>query len=239
MIFRLRTCSSALLLCAGSLAAATLTGRVQIAGAKSGRTLEGVAVWLVPTQGRAPVPAPQTVRVLQKNKRFSPHVSVIGVGSTVDWPNLDPIFHNAFSNFAGQPFDTGLYPPGGTQRIRFQREGVVRVFCNIHSSMSAVIVVVPTPWFAVSNREGVVTIADVPPGEYTMKVWHERSPDGLLRAAERRITVTGDGPLDTVSLTETGFVEPAPHKNKYGQEYPPEPPDKAGYEKGPKGARAK
>jgi plastocyanin len=234
MTSRLRTCFSAVL-CAGSLAAATLNGRVQIAGAKSGRTMEGVAVWLVPAQGRAPAPAPQTVRVLQKGKRFSPHVSVIGVGSTVDWPNLDPIFHNAFSNFAGQPFDTGLYPPGGTQRIRFQREGVVRVFCNIHSSMSAVIVVVPTPWFAATKRDGAFSIGDVPPGEYVMKVWHERSPEGALRTSERRISVTSDVTLDPVTLTETGFVAPPPHKNKYGQDYPPEPPDKAGYEQAPKG----
>jgi len=176
------------------------------------------------------------VRVLQKNKKFSPHVTVIGVGSTVDWPNLDPIFHNAFSNFAGQPFDTGLYPPGGTQRIRFQREGVVRVFCNIHSSMSAVIVVSPTPWFAATGRNGAFSVAEVPPGDYIVKVWHERSPEGVLRAAERRITVAGDTTLEPITLSEAGFVAPPPHKNKYGQDYPPEPPSKAGYEQAPAAA---
>jgi plastocyanin len=122
MTSRLLICSSVLWV-AALLPGASLTGRVQIAAATAGRSFEGVAVWLMPVQGKAPAPAAQTHRVLQKNKRFSPHVSVISVGSTVDWPNLDPIFHNAFSNFAGQPFDTGLYPPGGTQRTRFQREG--------------------------------------------------------------------------------------------------------------------
>ena len=221
--------------------AATVNGRVQIASAKTGRSMEGVAIWLVPTQGKAPTPGPQTVRVLQKGKRFSPHVSVIGVGSTVDWPNLDPIFHNAFSNFAGQPFDTGLYPPGGTQRTRFMREGVVRVFCNIHSSMSAVIVVSPTPWFTASGRDGTFSLDGVPPGEYTLKVWHERAPDGALRSAERRITVTGDSAvtLDPIAIAETGFVQPPPHKNKYGLEYPPEPPARAGYEQAPGSSRAK
>ena len=215
-----------------------MSGRVALTGPRPNRSAEGVAIWLVPVQGKAPAPAPQMVRVLQKGKRFSPHVSVIGVGWTVDWPNLDPIFHNAFSNFAGQPFDTGLYPPGGTQRIRFQREGVVRVFCNIHSSMSAVIVVSPTPWFAATKADGTFSIADVPPGEYTVKLWHERSPETALRGAERKITVSGDTAIEAITLSETGFVTPPPHKNKYGREYPPEPSGKAGYE-APKESRVK
>ena len=232
--------SFSLLLMPAVMAAATLTGRVQLTGVnKTVRSTEGVAVWLLPVQGKAPAPVPLLVRVLQKGKRFSPHVSVIGVGSTIDWPNLDPIFHNAFSNFAGQPFDTGLYPPGGTQRTRFQREGVVRVFCNIHSSMSAVIVVAPSPWFAASKPDGSFSIADVPPGEYLVKLWHERASETTLRAAERRITVSGDAALDAIAIAEAGFAAPPPHKNKYGLEYPPEPPSKAGYEQAPKSGRGK
>ncbi|MCC6539298.1 MAG: hypothetical protein IT162_17230 [Bryobacterales bacterium] len=214
---------------AGFAQAAPLSGRVQVQG-KAGSG--GVAVWLVPTQGRAPAPAPRMHKVTQKNKRFTPHVSVIGVGSTVDWPNLDPIFHNAFSNFAGQPFDTGLYPPGGTQKVRFQREGVVRVFCNIHSSMSAVIVVVPTPWFATSRADGTFSLDDVPPGEYLLKVWYERATEASLRRLERRLTVTEGGSvtLEPIAVSDAGFVPGPPHKNKYGQDYAPEPPAKAGYE---------
>ena len=234
MIFRLPTCfSAALLLAALPALAAKLNGRVQIA-APAAKSLEGIAVWLTPVQGKAPAPAIQTHRVIQKAKRFMPHVSVIGVGSSVDWPNLDPIFHNAFSNFAGQPFDTGLYPPGGTQRIRFMREGVVRVFCNIHSSMSAVIVVVPSPWFTATRADGTFSLGDVPPGEYLLKVWHERAPENSLRSSERRLTVTGDtATLDPIAIQESGFAAPPPHKNKYGQDYPPEPPARAGYEQQP------
>lgn len=235
MTFRLLTCFSALLAALSGLAGvslgANLTGRVRIDTERKGTTFEGVAVWLAPLQGRAPAPPPQVHRVIQKGKRFSPHVSVIGVGSTVDWPNLDPIFHNAFSNFAGQPFDTGLYPPGGTQRVRFQREGVVRVFCNIHSTMSAVIVVAPSPWFAATRPDGSFSITDVPPGNYVMRVWHERATDATLRALDRRVTVETDGSvsLEPVSISESGYVS-APHKNKYGVEYSPEPPARAGYE---------
>ncbi len=260
MIFRLPTCSkaplpdgrgsgpvseprapasgllTALLLLPLLCHAASLKGTVRIDG-RASRSAEGVVVWLVPAQGKAPAPEPQVHRVVQKGKRFIPHVSVIGVASTVDWPNRDPIFHNAFSNFAGQPFDTGLYPPGGTQKIRFQREGVVRVFCNIHSSMSAVILVVPTPWFTSTGLGGGFSLGNVPPGDYILKVWNERSPEGVLRVAERRVTLTGDTALDPIAISETGFVAPPPHKNKLGQDYPPEPPSRAGYEEAPPSGR--
>lgn len=239
MTFRLLTCSSALLLAASALApAAHVSGRVRIDTERKGTNFEGVAVWLVPLQGRAPAPPPQVHRVIQKGKRFSPHVSVIGVGSTVDWPNLDPIFHNAFSNFAGQPFDTGLYPPGGTQKVRFLREGVVRVFCNIHSTMSAVIVVAPSPWFAGTRADGSFSITDVPPGSYLMRVWHERATEATLRGLDRRVTVESDGSvsLDPVNISESGYVN-APHKNKFGVEYSPEPPARAGYETPAAGGR--
>lgn len=242
MTSRLLTCSSALVLAAaGVLHAANLTGRVLIDGDRKTRNSEGVAVWLVPQQGRAPLPPPQLHRIVQKGKRFTPHVSVIGVGSTIDWPNLDPIFHNAFSNFAGQPFDTGLYPPGGTQRIRFQREGIVRVFCNIHATMSAVIVVVPSPWFASTRPDGTFSINGVPPGSYLMKVWHERATEASLRSLERRVTVEADGTvtLDPLTISEAGYSPSPPHKNKYGVEYSPEPPARAGYEAAAPGSRRK
>lgn len=240
MTFRLLTCFSALAAVATVqiAAGANINGRIRIEGDRKTGNFEGVAVWLVPLQGRAPAPPPQIHKVIQKGKRFLPHLSVIGVGSTVDWPNLDPIFHNAFSNFAGQPFDTGLYPPGGTQRVRFMREGVVRVFCNIHATMSAVIVVSPSPWFAATRLDGTFTITDVPPGSYLMRVWHERATEATLRALDRRVTIESDGSvsLDPMVISEAGYVS-APHKNKYGVEYSPEPPVRAGYETPAAGGR--
>src|SRR6266700_2765203 len=166
-------------LAALSLSAATVTGHVELRDSRdpavrSRADFSGVVVSFRSVQGGA---APQSngkhASMLQKGKTFKPHVLAIPMGSMVDFPNADPIFHNAFSSYSGQIFDVGLYPPGSTRSVRFGREGIVRVFCNIHSSMSAVIAVVATPYFAVTNRDGAFEIADVPPGEYDMTVFHE------------------------------------------------------------------
>jgi hypothetical protein len=159
-------------------------------------------------------------------------VLAIQAGATVEFPNFDPIFHNAFSNFSGQIFDLGLYAPGTSKGITFTRTGIVRVFCNIHPTMSAVIVVVRHPWFTVSQSSGTFSIQDVPAGEYVVHVFHERAGEEALRALERRIAVAPSGAaLSPIAISETGYVE-APHKNKFGQEYPPVPPDEGGYTDG-------
>lgn len=232
MTFRWPTCFrgagiAAALLTSLPLAAATVTGHFTLTNAR-GKPVnaEGIAVWLEPVQGKPPLPSAKVHVITQRGKRFLPHVSVVPVGTLVDLPNYDPIFHNAFSNFAGQPFDTGLYPPGGTYKVKFQRQGVVRVFCNIHSTMSAVIVVVGTPWYASSQKDGTFRIPDVPPGEYTMKVWHERTTEAALGSLERRITVSGDVTLPAAAISESGFVE-VPHSNKYGKPYGKPPEDRA------------
>jgi hypothetical protein len=159
----------------------------------------------------------------QRGKRFIPHVVAIRAGGEIEFPNYDPIFHNAFSNFSGQVFDLGLYAPGDNRAVRFTRPGIVRVFCNIHPSMSAVIVVLEQPWFAVSNRAGAFAIEDVPSGEFELHVFHERAVDAVLKKLTRRVTVSGDDVvLPAMEISESGWVE-TPHKNKYGRDYPPEP----------------
>lgn len=184
----------------------------------------GVVIWLEPA-GRQMDPPPARATMEQRDKTFRPHVLVIGTGSTVDFPNYDPIFHNAFSNFNGQVFDIGLYPPGKSRSIQFRRAGVVRVFCNIHPAMSAVIVVVDTPYAAVSDREGRIRIANVEPGAYRLRVFHERATPETLEALGRGVSVGGGAAtLGTLTISESGYL-PLPHKNKYGRNYRPDSAD--------------
>lgn len=225
-----RICFSTVLVFPGL--AATLSGRVELLDSRAPEVRQhhdysGVAVWLEPVGAVRP-PAPVHVRMLQKDKAFQPHLLIVTVGSTVDFPNLDPVFHNAFSNYDGQLFDVGLYPPGSTRSIRFSRPGIVRVFCNIHSSMSAVIVVLDTPLFAISKPDGRYAIDGVPEGLHDLTFFHERATEAALKSASRRVTVSGDlVTLPPAAISETGYLS-IPHKNKYGQEYPPAP-DEAGF----------
>ena len=217
------TCSSLVL--ASWVQAGIVSGEFELTDSSEASVIRlkdysGIVVWLEPVSGSVPQASRRTYTINQKNKRFMPHVQVMPVGSELSLPNGDVIFHNAFSTFNGQPFDTGLYPPGSTQKILFRRSGVVRIFCNIHSNMSAVVVVTPTPWFALSAKDGRFSIADVPPGEYQLRVWHERSTESTLKALERRVRISDTGTaLGRLSLSESGHVS-LPHKNKLGKDYP-------------------
>src|SRR5690348_13104899 len=181
MTWLLRICFSTLAVL--PILASSVHGTVQLVAsrhpmARNHQGLSGVVVWLEPINGTAalaPALAPKSAQMVQKDKTFEPHVLAIPVGSSVSFPNLDPIFHNAFSNFNGQIFDIGLYKPGSSRTVVFNRDGVVRVFCNIHPQMSAVIVVLKTPYFAVSDRNGAFEVAGVPAGEYQLHVFHERA----------------------------------------------------------------
>lgn len=204
--------------------AATFTGQVELKDSRE-RSVQrehdysGVVVWLEPVAGKAPEPTgPLKATMVQKNKKFIPHVLAVRKGTNIDFPNQDPIFHNAFSNFSGQVFDIGLYKPGSSRTVAFNRSGVVRVFCNIHSAMSAVIVVVDTPWYATTGVDGSFRIHNVPAGEYRMKVFHERALAGQLSKAERTVTVgEGAAPVQ-ISISESGYL-PALHTDKHGKPY--------------------
>jgi plastocyanin len=205
--------------------AATLEVQLQLTDARGRQRsdLSGVVVWLEPASGNAPSAAPGNFVLDQRGKKFIPHVLAVPTGSTVRLPNNDPIFHNAFSTGSSRAFDTGLYSPGTSRSVVLSRPGIARVFCNIHSSMSAVIAVLPTPWFAVSALNGRLTLSNVPDGEYRLRIWHERSTEEELRRLERSLTMRGDGEL-RLQISEAGYVV-VPHRNKFGQAYPPEPPD--------------
>jgi plastocyanin len=215
------------------VAAAPVTGRVELKDSRdpsvrAKANYSGIVVSLLPLDRPATLPPAHTV-IRQKDKTFLPHVLAITAGTTVDFPNDDPIFHNAFSNYNGQVFDLALYPPGTTRSVRFTRPGVVRVFCNIHASMSAVIVVLKTPYFAVSKRDGTFTIPDVPPGNYELHVFHERATDAALRALVRPVTIEQSSvELPPITVSETGYLQ-TPHTNKYGHAYPPAKDENAIY----------
>ena len=223
MIWRWLICSSVVL---GVALGAQVTGEVELTNSRDlavrrHKDYAGVVIWLEPVDRPVPPLPPRRVEMLQKDKLFQPHVVAVSLGSTVDLPNLDLIFHNAFSNFSGQPFDVGLYPPRTSKSVTFRHAGIVRVFCNIHATMSAIIAVLNTPWFAVTQAGGKYAIPAVPPGEYQLHVFHERALPENLAFLERRITVPESGlALPLISITETGFI-PAPHLNKYGKDYPP------------------
>ncbi|HEY1497175.1 MAG TPA: carboxypeptidase regulatory-like domain-containing protein [Candidatus Solibacter sp.] len=212
--------------------AATVTGQVELTNSKNAavrrhKDYAGVVLWLEPLDRPAPAVSGRRVEMKQKDKEFQPHVVAVPLGGTVDFPNLDLIFHNAFSNFSGQPFDVGLYPPRTSRSVVFKHPGIVRVFCNIHSTMSAIIAVVNSPWYAVSNSTGQYTIAGVPPGEYRLHIFHERALEENLHFLEHPVTVPEGGLVNPlISISETGFI-PAPHLNKFGQEYPPVTNDSA------------
>jgi plastocyanin len=228
MIWLLHICfraATGALLAAAAADAATVSGRVELvsshdANVRKHADYSGVVVWLEPAVAVTPASTGRA-QMVQKNKTFTPHVLAITVGTVVDFPNYDPIFHNAFSNYNGQIFDLVLYPPGTTKSQAFRREGVVRVFCNIHPSMSAVIVVLKSPYFATSAKNGGFEMAHVPAGSYRMQVFHERASEQTLAALARSIEV-GDGPLELapIQISESGYLE-LPHKNKFEKDYPP------------------
>jgi hypothetical protein len=100
-------------------------------------------------------------------------VTAVQVGTLVEFPNIDDVFHNLFSLSAPRRFNLGRYPPGDSRSERFDRTGVVRIFCDIHSEMGGVILVLDTPYFTRPDDQGRFRIEGVPPGEYTAIVWHE------------------------------------------------------------------
>jgi plastocyanin len=206
----------------GVLSAATISGRVRLTNInrnpKEGK-LPPLVIWLdAPRTGPVAGSIKHSV-MLQKDKKFTPHLLAIRAGASVEFPNLDPIFHNAFSNFDGKVFDIGLYAPGSSRTVRFDRPGIVRVFCNIHPAMSAVIVVVDSPFFTTSEEDGSYSLANIENGEYQIHFFHERAAPETLEKLSRKIVVDGNTKLPLTDISETGYL-PVAHKNKYGQDYP-------------------
>ena len=128
----------------------------------------------VPGAGDTAVGASTPLKIEQLGETFVPHVLPVLVGSTVQFPNADPVFHNVFSLSSARSFDLGRYPKGDSKSVRFDRPGTVQVFCHIHSDMSAVVLVLSNRFFTVPAAPGQYAIDGVPAGEYRLVAWHER-----------------------------------------------------------------
>ncbi len=230
MIWRLLICFSVV---AVALRSTTVSGRIALRDSRvdavnKRQDYSGIVIYVQQVSPQAvsepaALPRSRHVVMLQKNKMFTPHVLPVLAGTWIDFPNADPIFHNAFSSFNGQIFDVGLYAPRTSKSVQFVRQGVVRVFCNIHPSMSAVILVLGTPYFTTTAKDGSFQL-DVPPASYDLSVFHERATEQTLQGLSERILVTGQPlQIQPITLSEAGYLL-TPHKNKYGKEYAP-PPD--------------
>ena len=191
--------------------AGEISGRVRVAGRPADAQVTTV-VYAEPLDRRALVP-PRRVKLLQQNKSFQPRVQAIPVNSTVDFVNEDGIYHNVFSLSPPEPFDLGLYSARATRSRKFKQAGTYRVFCNIHPDMVALILVVPTPFIAETDRAGNYRL-DLPPGRYRITAWSERAQPATAEVT----TAEGNVTAPDISLDESQFVE-LPHKNKHGRDY--------------------
>jgi plastocyanin len=193
----------------------TITGRVTLTTKIKGRALPSTAYPGRAVGGHDPTALPEIKNVVvslkdivfhgalpltkaelrQEHETFVPHVLAITKGSTVDFPNDDPIFHNVFSLSSAATFDLRRYPQGQSRSQLFPKAGIVKVYCNIHSHMSATILVMDNPYFTIPALDGRFELANIPPGQYTLVGWHER-------VGERRAPVRVErGKATTVNLS--------------------------------------
>ena len=200
----------------GAVSAVRVNGRIVILEKdnKPSPDLGDAVVYLEGAATPATAAAPDTVEIAITDKVYAPHVVVVPLGSTVRFPNHDPFNHNVFSLSDEAPFDLGLYGRGQSKSTRFTRAGVIRVYCNVHATMAAFILVRDNPYYAQPSGDGTFSMDAVPPGKYRLHAWHERAAE-VVRDIE--VGATGSSNLD-IQLDARGykFVQ---HVNKFGQPY--------------------
>ena len=185
---------------------ATVTGRVQ---ARSGALKD---TWVYVDLVRGSPAHGKTLEIKQKDKQFSPRAAVVLRGTNVVFPNLDPVYHNVFSTSDRNSFDLGAYRAGETPRsVVLSTPGVVDVFCNIHSRMTASILVTPSPLYAKVNADGTFKIENVPTGVRKLVAWSPGS-----KPAQEKVEVGASGGQANFVLDEEAGT---PHLNKTGQPY--------------------
>ncbi|MHB1310855.1 MAG: cupredoxin domain-containing protein [Gemmatimonadaceae bacterium] len=214
--YLLACCAASAITPGRGMAQGTVSGRVSIQE-RAGQTASdygSTVIYLQPTGGRTLRAPVVKVPIAMTARQFTPHVRVVSQGSTVEYPNQDPFSHNIFSTAAGASFDLGTYPGGITRSVTFRKTGAFPIYCNIHSGMTAYVVVVATPYHVQAGADGRWSFSGVAAGSYELHVWHERAPEVV-----QALDVPVAGLIGITSALDARGYEAKPHLNKFGREY--------------------
>ncbi|MGZ3443353.1 MAG: globin domain-containing protein [Polyangia bacterium] len=189
----------------------SLTGVMKVDGQPLAGRL-GV-IMVTPASGKWPKRTPKQRVIEQRDRQFAPHVMMVPVGSTVSFPNFDPVFHNVFSLSPTKPFDLGIFKNGESRDVTFEKEGILRIGCNLHANMSAYLVIVAAPHYVVTDANGKFRFKSLPPGKYKVRGWSERSTEPVTQMIEVKegandITVDVKGSAAQADLGTDKFGTP-------------------------------
>ena len=202
--------------CSPERLAAQISGRVVLLekGGVERKATKDVLVYIEDVSVPVPPEATaRTVTIRSKNKKFEPRAAAVTVGMGIEFPNLDNIMHNVFSISKGNRFDLGLYKSGAKKDFVFENTGLVRVYCNIHPHMSAFVQVLPNAYYVWVAADGSFRIDDVPPGNYSLAVWHEQG------STRKPVVVTEQGASGVRIELDVSKYKRRPHLNKFGKPY--------------------
>jgi plastocyanin len=198
------------------LLAANVTGKVAFVTKRGQNPVPAeTLVWVERLSDTSVRPRPATFQITTRNKTLVPHVLAIPIGSTVVFPNDDPISHNLFSLSSNNAFDLGLYRKGAGKSQKFENPGIVNVYCNVHPNMSAVIHVMATPYFAFADGNGNFSVSNVPAGKYRLVAWNEQGGQN-----EMPLEIIGTASPTPVALTlDSRNYRASQHMDKTGKPY--------------------
>jgi len=202
-----------------SLSAGNVSGKVSFVTKRGQNPIVAeTLVWLEPVAGRVPKSVPGKFQMVTRGKMVLPHVLAIPVGSTIEFPNDDPISHNLFSLSSNNPFDLGLYRRGAGKVQKFDNPGLVNVYCNVHPNMSAVIQVMSTPYYGFADQKGDYALPNVPPGRYRLIAWNEQ---GGQIESPIEVTTAGAVTGNVALMLDSRSYRLTQHLNKVGKPYEP------------------
>lgn len=195
--------------------AGTVAGKVTLAAAGKDRAdASNTVVWI---EGAHAAGGAAKGAMKSSSKRFEPRVVAVSRDATVEFPNVDPIYHNVFSVSGANRFDLGLYRSGTSKSKTFDQPGLVRIYCNIHPQMIGFVMVVDSDFVAVTGPDGTFRFDNVPPGPHVVKAWNE---EGVEVSEPVAVKAGTEAPL-AIRIDVSGF-KAEPHKNKYGKDYAPD-----------------